>query len=68
MDTVRVEGGQCANKLIHTLIIYDKHEAIDAILDGKSGARKVIIRDRMYILLNNEWYTPSGQKISDPRR
>ena len=68
VDTVRVEGGQCANKLIHTLIIYDKHEAIDAILDGKSGARKVIIRDRMYILLNNEWYTPSGQKISDPRR
>ena len=43
-----------------------KTDRIDA--ENAQGARKVIIRDKMYIILNDEWYTPSGQKVSDPRK
>ena len=68
VDTVRVIGVQCATVLIHTLTVYDKHEAIDAIFDGKGNARKVIIRDQMYIICNEEWYNALGQKVSDPRK
>lgn len=68
MDTVRVQGDACTTILIHTLTVYDKHQAIDNIFDGKEGARKVIYRDNLYIILNDEWYNASGQKVSDPRR
>ena len=67
-DTVLVQGNECTAVLVHTLDLYDRNEAID-IIDGldQPGAQKVIFRDRMYIILNDEWYTPSGQKVSDPR-
>jgi hypothetical protein len=67
-DTVLVQGNECTAVLVHTLDLYDRNEAID-IIDGldQHGAQKVIFRDRMYIILNDEWYTPSGQKVSDPR-
>ena len=68
VDTVRVAGEQCATVLIHTLTVYDKHQAIDNIFDGKEGARKVIYRDNLYIILNDEWYNAAGKKIADPRR
>ena len=67
MDTVRVIGVQCTTVLVHTLTIYDKHEDIDTIFDGKGNARKVIIREQMYIICNDEWYNALGQKVADPR-
>lgn len=67
VDTVRVEGEQCATVLIHTLTVYNKHQAVDNIFDGKEGARKVIYRDNLYIILNDEWYNAAGQKVADPR-
>ena len=67
VDTVLVSGEACTTVLIHTLTIV-RHEDID-LLDALDthGARKVIIRDQMYIILNDEWYTPTGQKVADPR-
>ena len=66
-DTVLVSGEACTTMLIHTLTIV-RHEAIDFVGEPDArGARKVIIRDQMYIILNDEWYTPSGQKVADPR-
>ena len=68
VDTVLVSGDACTTVLIHTLNIV-RHEDIDRIdAQDPQGARKVIIRDKMYIILNDEWYTPSGQKVSDPRK
>ena len=67
IDTVMVEGTECARVLVHYLTIYDKDDAIDNVnADGK-GARKVIIRDNLYIILNDEWYNASGLKVADPR-
>lgn len=69
VDTVLVQGEGCAAILIHTLTLYNQHEAIDLIdALNAQGARKIIFRDQMYIILNDEWYTPSGQKVSDPRK
>ncbi len=68
-DTVMVQGTECSAVLVHTLTIYDRHEAIDLINDPDAhGAQKVIVRDQMYIILNDEWYTPAGQKVADPRQ
>ncbi len=67
-DTVRVEGEACTTILVHTLTVYDRNQAIDNIFDDKEGARKVIYRDRMYIILNDEWYNAAGQKVPDPRK
>ena len=69
MTTARVEStGTCANILIFTLTITDRHEGIDAIYDERSSARKVIIGDRMYIILNDEWYNAAGQKVANPMK
>ena len=67
-DTVRIQSEFCAAILVHTLTIIDRQEAIDLIGDLESkGARKVIYRENMYIILNDEWYNASGQKVLDPR-
>ena len=67
VDTVAVQGTQCSTVLIHTLTIYDAHEDIDIVnADGK-GARKVIINDNLYIIINDEWYNAAGQKVANPR-
>ena len=67
-DTVMVSGEACTTILIHTLTIV-RHEDIDLVGEPDArGAQKVIIRDRMYIILNDEWYTPAGQKVADPRQ
>lgn len=68
IDTVRVQGDECTTILIHTLTVYDKHQDIDNIFDGKKGARKLIYRDNLYIILNDEWYNAAGQKVADPRK
>ena len=68
VDTVQIQGEACTNILVHTLVIYDRKDAIDAVLDGMGDARKVIYRDQMYIICNDEWYNALGQKVSDPRQ
>ena len=68
MDTVEVKVGQCTTILVHTLTIYEEHEAIDDIHTGANGARKVIVNDNMYIIINDEWYNAAGLKVTDPRR
>ena len=68
VDTVKIQGEACTNLLVHTLVIYDPKEDIDSILDGMGEARKVIYRDQMYIICNDEWYNALGQKVADPRK
>ena len=66
IDTAYVKGNQCSAMLILTLTI-NNDQGIEA-LDGEKGLpRKIIFRDQMYIILNDEWYTPAGQKVTDPR-
>ena len=69
VDTVRIQGvgAACTATLIHTLTLYDREEAIDNVDGANGGAHKVIYHDRMYIILNDEWYTIEGQKVRDPR-
>ena len=67
VDTVRILVETCTATLIHTLTLYDRDEAIDNVDGETGGARKVIYQDRMYIILNEEWYTIEGQKVRDPR-
>ena len=67
-DIKTVQGATCPVVLVHTLTILDNQEGMDAIYGSQNGARKVIYRDRMYIVLHDEWYTPSGQKVADPRQ
>ena len=69
VDTAFVQSlGECANILVHTLYVYDMYEAIDQVEDGQNGARKVFIKDQLYIILRDEWYNAAGQKVADPRR
>lgn len=68
-DTVLVQGVNCTAVLVLTTEIYDPHEGINEIgIDERTGARKVIFRDNMYIILNDEWYNVAGQKVADPRK
>lgn len=62
-----VEGENCAAVLVLTAEIYDSHEGIDNVTFGE-GARKIIFRDNLYIICNDEWYNAAGQKVSDPRK
>ena len=68
MDTVLVEGANCATVLVHTLTVYNEHEDIDHIFDGKGQARKFMYRGQLYIICNDEWYNALGQKVADPRK
>lgn len=63
-----VQGTTCAIPLVHTLTVLDAQEGVDNIYGSQEGARKVIYRDQMYIIVNDEWYTPTGQKVADPRQ
>ena len=65
--TVLVQGDICTAVLVHTLTIYDPHEAIDEVMAGDKAARKIIYHDQLYIILNDEWYNSAGQKVADPR-
>ncbi len=66
VDSVYVQGAQCAALLVHTLVITGS-QGIEEI-EGKNGLpRKIIYRDNMYIILDDEWYNASGQKVDDPR-
>ena len=61
-------GGICNTLLVHTLTIYDIHEAIDNIDAGGNAARKIIYNDQMYIICNGKWFNASGQHVADPRK
>ena len=66
VDSVYVQGTQCAALLVHTLVITGS-QGIEEI-EGKNGLpRKIIYKDNMYIILDDEWYNASGQKVADPR-
>ena len=67
VDTVLVEGANCATVLVHTLTV-NPAEGIDQIFDGMGEAHKVIYRDQLYIICNDEWYNALGQKVADPRK
>lgn len=62
-----VQGENCSAVLVLTAEIYDSHEGIDNVTFGE-GARKIIFRDNLYIICNDEWYNAAGQKVSDPRK
>lgn len=67
-DTVRVEGENCVTILVHRLRIIQA-QGIDNIFDeNAAGARKLIYRDNLYIILNDEWYNAEGKKVADPRK
>lgn len=68
-DTVLVQGVNCVAVLVHTLTVTDRHEGIEDVMNELgAGARKVLYRDNLYIICNDEWYTATGQKVSDPRK
>ena len=66
-DTVLVQGTNCTAVLVHTLTVFDE-EGIDMLLDGNGTARKIIYKDQLYIICNDEWYNATGQKVNDPRK
>lgn len=67
MDTAMVESADCADLLIHTLIIRWE-QGLDELFDGMGNTRKLIYRDQLYIICNDEWYNSLGQKVADPRK
>ena len=68
-DTVLVENEPCGSVLVVTTTIYNAREDIDIIDENDArGARKVIFRDQLYIILNDEWYNASGQKVPNPMK
>ena len=68
VDTALVQGEHCPAVLILTLTI-NKSQDIQNIY-GRDGKRiqKLIYNDQMYILVDDEWYTAAGQKVSNPRK
>ncbi|MCR5050115.1 MAG: hypothetical protein K6A36_03430 [Paludibacteraceae bacterium] len=66
-DTVMVQGTTCTAPLVHTLTII-KSDGIEDVNAERSGARKILYQDNMYIIINDEWYNVSGQIVSDPRK
>lgn len=68
-DTVLVENEPCGSVLVVTITIYNAREDIDIIDENDArGARKIIFRDQLYIILNDEWYNASGQKVPNPMK
>lgn len=68
-DTVLVQGVNCVAVLVHTLTVTDRHEGIEDVMNELgAGARKVLYQDNLYIICNDDWYTATGQKVSDPRK
>ena len=66
-DTALVVGSECTGVLIHTLTIRWP-EGLDELFDGMGETRKLIYRDQLYIICNDEWYNSLGQKVADPRK
>ena len=66
-DTVNVQGQNCTTVLILITTI-NWHEDLEAVGEDGRAARKVIYRDQMYIILNDEWYNAAGQKVANPMK
>ena len=66
-DTAYVEGEHCTAVLVLNLKIEDA-QGIGNIFgqDGKN-VHKVLYRDILYIVINDEWYSAEGKKVADPR-
>ena len=72
--TAYVEGEHCTAVLELTLTV-EKSQGIDNIFgDGENvhfgdgeNVHKVLYRDVLYIIINDEWYTAEGKKVADPR-
>lgn len=67
-DTVSVQGDPCTMVLVHTLTVYNEREAIENVFEDEQGARKLIYRDQLYIIIDDEWYNAAGMKVADPRK
>lgn len=65
-DTALVEGVHCDAVLVLELTI-NKAQGIDNIFGDGENVHKVLYRDVLYIIINDEWYTAAGQKVDDPR-
>ena len=64
-----MENEPCGSVLVVTITIYNAREDIDIIDENDMhGARKIIFRDQLYIILNDEWYNASGQKVPNPMK
>ena len=66
-DTVNVQGETC-NTVLVLVTTLNWHEDLEAVEDDGRSARKVIIRDQMFIILNDEWYNAAGQKVANPMK
>lgn len=64
--TAYVEGEHCTAVLELTLTV-EKSQGIDNIFGDGENVHKVLYRDVLYIIINDEWYTAAGQKVDDPR-
>ena len=67
-DTVMVEGEHCPVVLVHKLKI-TQSQGFDNIFDENGGGvHKVLYRDNLYIIVDDEWYNAEGKKVGDPRK
>lgn len=64
--TAYVEGEHCTAVLELTLTV-EKSQGIDNIFGDGENVHKVLYRDVLYIVINDEWYTAEGKKVADPR-
>lgn len=67
-DSAYIHGEHCPVMLVLTLKITEA-QGINNINggDGKK-VQKVLYRDIMYIIVEDEWYNAAGQKVNDPRK
>ena len=65
-DTALVEGVHCDAVLVLELTI-NKAQGIDNIFGDGENVHKVLYRDVLYIVINDEWYSAEGKKVADPR-
>lgn len=65
IDTVLVQGENCNRVLVHTLIISSSQDIDEINAEDGRGARKVLYRDNLYIILDDEWYNAEGKKVGN---
>ena len=65
IDTVLVQGENCNRVLVHTLIISSSQDIDEINAEDGHGARKVLYRDNLYIILDDEWYNAEGKKVGN---
>lgn len=66
IDTVYVQGTNCAAVLVHTLVINQSSgSSLEEILDeaSKNGTQKIIYRDNLYIIREGVWTDATGRRV-----